>query len=314
VQAGSSSDYLYTFLTQTRRGYCEQFAGAMAVMLRTLGIPARVAVGFLPGNATATTAAGMTSYTVTGDDAHAWPEAYFAGIGWVRFEPTPRQGVDTPPYALAAPPVQQPQPTPSASQSDAAGTQSPVPAPTVQPVPHTRQQPASHNPSHPLSPARRAADDLILAIVAAVVLLVGAREARLRLPARLAKSPQDRAMAIYDEFRLRAGDAAGPKDPGETAAEYGRSVVQRLGLPPAPVVAVTDAYEQAIYRLQGPDEPVIAAASSANAQLRKLIWRRATWPARLRLIASPRPLFTRGARSLGATPPALREGPLGGPA
>jgi transglutaminase-like putative cysteine protease len=77
------SDAVWSFL-QTKEGYCVQFSTAMAVMLRTLGIPARVGVGYLtraPG------ADGVTN--VTGQDAHAWPEVYFEQSGWVRFEPTP---------------------------------------------------------------------------------------------------------------------------------------------------------------------------------------------------------------------------------
>lgn len=69
---------------RTRRGYCVQFASSMAVMARSLGIPARVAVGFLPGDRVS---ADTWQYSTT--DAHAWPEIYFEGYGWVRFEPTP---------------------------------------------------------------------------------------------------------------------------------------------------------------------------------------------------------------------------------
>lgn len=315
VQAGSSSDYLYTFLTQTHRGYCEQFAGAMAVMLRTVGIPARVAVGFLPGDsAGGVPVGGLTDYTVTGNDAHAWPEAYFSGIGWVAFEPTPREGVNPPDYSIptvVAPPVTA-QPTAGATQPAEPQT-TPTPEPATR-VPATAPAPVQQKANHPISPARRAAEDLILGVIVALLLLVAGREARLRLPARLAKSQQERAIALYDEFRLRAGDAAGPKGAGETAAEYGRSVVQRLGLPPDLVVAVTEAYEQAIYRLQGPTDAAVAAADEANTQLRRLIWRRADWPARIRLIASPRPLFTRGPTRLGAAPSALGQRPLRGSA
>ncbi|MCW2777015.1 MAG: hypothetical protein JWN17_740, partial [Frankiales bacterium] len=76
-------DALVTFLEQ-RKGFCEQYASAMAAMLRVLGIPARVGVGFTPGRPMSN-----GTYEVTTDDAHAWPEAFFAGTGWVRFEPTP---------------------------------------------------------------------------------------------------------------------------------------------------------------------------------------------------------------------------------
>ncbi len=78
-------DALGAFLdVENRAGFCEQYASAMAAMLRVLGIPARVAVGFTPGVALPD---GVR--VVTTDDAHAWPEAWFAGAGWVRFEPTP---------------------------------------------------------------------------------------------------------------------------------------------------------------------------------------------------------------------------------
>lgn len=79
---GSSTGALVQFL-HDRRGYCEQFAGAMAVMARTLGIPSRVAVGFTQGTRDG------DRWVVRGRDAHAWPELWFEDVGWVRFEPTP---------------------------------------------------------------------------------------------------------------------------------------------------------------------------------------------------------------------------------
>lgn len=75
---------LETFLYQTHTGYCEQFATAMAALVRSLGVPARVAVGFTPG-----TLQPNGSYLVTNHDAHAWPEVWFNQAGWLRFEPTP---------------------------------------------------------------------------------------------------------------------------------------------------------------------------------------------------------------------------------
>lgn len=80
---GNGGDELEAFLTD-RVGYCEQFASAMAVMARSLGIPSRVAIGFLTPDRTAADAFEFSAH-----DLHAWPELYFAGSGWVRFEPTP---------------------------------------------------------------------------------------------------------------------------------------------------------------------------------------------------------------------------------
>ncbi|WP_052667711.1 transglutaminaseTgpA domain-containing protein [Nitriliruptor alkaliphilus] len=88
------ADALETFVLEDRIGYCEYFATAMAVMLRATDVPARVAVGFLPGTVTeaADPEAGdpLTEYTVTTADAHAWVEVLFPDYGWVTFEPTPR--------------------------------------------------------------------------------------------------------------------------------------------------------------------------------------------------------------------------------
>lgn len=92
---GSGIDVIAPFL-QAKEGYCVHFASAMAVMARTLGIPSRVAVGFLPGKPTNVGANdnGPTVFTVSSADVHAWPELYFKGVGWVRFEPTPSKGFE----------------------------------------------------------------------------------------------------------------------------------------------------------------------------------------------------------------------------
>jgi transglutaminase-like putative cysteine protease len=76
---------LESFLFSTRRGYCQQFAGAMALLLRMGGVPARVATGFTTGNYDSS----KHQYVVSDLDAHAWVEAYFPNYGWVRFDPTP---------------------------------------------------------------------------------------------------------------------------------------------------------------------------------------------------------------------------------
>ena len=92
---GSGYDALTSFLGTGpggRTGYCEQFASAMAVMARILGIPARVAIGFLHPDP-----AGPNTWVYSSDDLHAWPELYFDGAGWVRFEPTPADRAESVP-------------------------------------------------------------------------------------------------------------------------------------------------------------------------------------------------------------------------
>ena len=87
---------LVDFVEVTRLGYCQHYAGAMAVMLRLLGVPARVAVGFTAG----TWKAGV--WTVTDHQAHAWVEAWFDGFGWLAFDPTPGRGTLSAVYTLAS--------------------------------------------------------------------------------------------------------------------------------------------------------------------------------------------------------------------
>jgi transglutaminase-like putative cysteine protease len=81
---------------QVKSGYCVHFASTMAVMARVLHIPSRVVVGYQPGKKV--TRNGRTRFDVASTDLHAWPELYFAGQGWVRFEPTPGRGA-VPAYA-----------------------------------------------------------------------------------------------------------------------------------------------------------------------------------------------------------------------
>ena len=88
VPAGSSEPALERFLFTDRRGYCEQFSGAFAAMARSIGIPARVAVGFTPGRYDV----ADRRYHVTGKNSHAWPEIRLGDGTWFPFEPTPGRG------------------------------------------------------------------------------------------------------------------------------------------------------------------------------------------------------------------------------
>ncbi len=95
----TSANPLTVFLN-SKRGFCQQFAGTFAVMARELGLPTRIVVGFVPGEKQ-----DDGSWSVTWHDAHAWPEVYFQGVGWTRFEPTPRtdnSGVAVPAYTVSS--------------------------------------------------------------------------------------------------------------------------------------------------------------------------------------------------------------------
>jgi transglutaminase-like putative cysteine protease len=97
---GGGADVIGTFL-EVKRGYCVHFASAMAIMARSLGIPSRLALGYLPGVKSSDSAEGEGRYNVSSHDLHSWPELYFTGVGWVQFEPTPGRG-SVPDYATPA--------------------------------------------------------------------------------------------------------------------------------------------------------------------------------------------------------------------
>jgi transglutaminase-like putative cysteine protease len=115
-----STSALDSFL-RDRSGYCQQFSATMALMARSLGIPARVVVGYTPG-----TKGADGIWVVKGKDAHAWPELLFPGVGWVRFEPTPSSAangstVTVPVYATQVP-VATPTSEPTAKPSSTSGS------------------------------------------------------------------------------------------------------------------------------------------------------------------------------------------------
>ncbi|MFF9910939.1 DUF3488 and DUF4129 domain-containing transglutaminase family protein [Streptomyces sp. NPDC013457] len=110
VESGTGVQAISRFL-ERREGFCVHFSFSMAAMARTLGIPARVAVGFMPGSQQAD---GAMSVGIR--DAHAWPELYFEGAGWTRFEPTPTRGF-TPEYTRQ----QSPSGTPTETAQPSAG-------------------------------------------------------------------------------------------------------------------------------------------------------------------------------------------------
>ena len=126
---GTSAGVIGRFLEE-KSGYCVHFSSAMAVMARSLGIPARISVGFTPGDLIAPNDDEEPYFAVSTSNLHAWPELYFNNVGWVRFEPTVGRGalpdfpdrVDTTPTDPS-----EPTSTPTAAPSAAAPTSTPTP-------------------------------------------------------------------------------------------------------------------------------------------------------------------------------------------
>jgi transglutaminase-like putative cysteine protease len=198
----SSQDAVVAFL-RTKRGYCVQFASAMAVMARSLGIPSRVGVGFLPGTRRAD---GLWEISVK--DAHAWPELYFEGAGWVRFEPTPSARAGVAPQWSLPPDVVEEDPEPTPSTTAAAPVPSAAPQETPAPAVEEEQpvEPPLAERVLAAVPWRTLAVAALLAVLALVPLALS-RGARARRWRRARRTPAgQRVEAAWDDLRERLED------------------------------------------------------------------------------------------------------------
>ena len=191
---GSGMALLARFITTDKVGYCEQFAAAMAVMARSLGIPSRVVVGFLrpTGKAPAKGAIEFTS-----DDLHAWPQFYFAGYGWITFDPTPASRTGS------APSYARHQVKRTETPSQPAPTPATVPTPTKAPTPKTatHQTDTASDTGH--SVPWWLAAPVLLIVAAAVPNLVRRSQRRRRLRREEAI---DFAIGCWEELRATATD------------------------------------------------------------------------------------------------------------
>ncbi|MCA0252253.1 MAG: DUF3488 and transglutaminase-like domain-containing protein [Actinobacteria bacterium] len=109
---GSTLGTLSDFLLVSRTGYCEQFAGALAVLARAVGIPSRMAVGFMPGSKT------DQGYEVTTKNMHTWTEVLLDGLGWVAIDPTPSGAPGAAPIPSASPTSSPPTPSTQPSEEE----------------------------------------------------------------------------------------------------------------------------------------------------------------------------------------------------
>jgi transglutaminase-like putative cysteine protease len=220
---------LLQFLTSTQVGFCEHFASAMAVMLRTLDIPARVATGFTFGSPI-----GDDTYTVSTDDLHAWVEVPFEGYGWLPFEPTPGGMVNPSMSYTAGGKTDTFCPARDANCKIPGGGHHTGHHPEPNNLVKNKEQSApinrSFDPSTVAPPGSRGASGrFIVASLAfgATAVLAGIPLARwLRRRRRLAhaREPRELILATYDVFSERAADLGLGRGPGETPSEYRRRI------------------------------------------------------------------------------------------
>ena len=236
---GTNVDAVARFLT-VREGYCVHFAGAFALMARSLGMPTRIVVGYLPGTATDRRSDdGKVVYEVSTDQLHSWPEVYFAGIGWVPFEPTATRGV----------------PTAFTEDSSGAGGST---APSAGATPAPTSTGAAKDPKNldvPNAGAAGASTPTALQAMPVVwtvlgvlaVLLIPALIRRLQTMRRRAAAGHGDAVAAWTELRATLQDLGLPASSAESPRARGARLVRERGVDPAATDALVRAIEQASY-------------------------------------------------------------------
>lgn len=268
VQSGHGSTAIELFLDR-RVGYCEQFAATFATMARTLGLPSRVAVGFTPG-----TLGDDGWYRVLGRNAHAWPELWFDGLGWVAFEPTPGRGLpgaesytgvaaaqdaaepdDAPPTTLAAPadPAINPGSGSVPPSTTAVGaTASPVPttSPTAAPDPSGGSLiPDSEEPGSTSSTRTRRVTVVVL-IGAAIV--ASALAARSIVRQRLRRRPPDRRiLTAWTRACAAATDAGVERRASMTSQEWATATAAVLPIAARPMASLASVVDVLRYAPDG---------------------------------------------------------------
>ncbi|MGW1359659.1 transglutaminase TgpA family protein [Streptomyces chartreusis] len=292
VKVGSGPEAIARFL-RDKEGFCVHFSFAMAAMARSLDIPARVAVGFAPG-----TPQGDSSVSVGLRDAHAWPELYFEGVGWTRFEPTPTRG-SVPSYTQAD--------TPGSTLPDVARpSQSTSTDPSA--TPSTSESCAGQNPELCASESPEAAVAvggdgprwyvlLAWALGGAAALLIPSapmlwrlrtRSVRLGAHGRAEADIPLHTLSIWQELTDTAWDFGIPPDDSQTPRKTAARIVRLGHLDPpaaASVHRVADAVEQVLY---APVPHATAGLADDVRRVRSDLRSRAAWTAGLRALLLPR--------------------------
>jgi transglutaminase-like putative cysteine protease len=301
---GAGIDALEEFLV-AREGYCVHFASAFAVMTRSLGMPTRVVIGYLPGRGTSDSVDDRMVYSVTSDLLHSWPEVFFDGIGWVAFEPTNSLGAP-PSFSSGSSTPTGPQDTPTTAP---APTQTPTTAPAERPdtpdAPSAGGSPTGGGLGAGLPATGLVVFVLLLLATPALVRAVWGRRQR-----SAARSGD--AASAWAEVQSAAIDLGIPVPPSESPRAFGARLVHGHGAPPAATEALVSAVERASYappgfapagRVRGDrslDEAVAAVTAGIRADAPRL--RRA-----LALLV-PRSLVVRPGSAAAGSPDAVRPG------
>ncbi len=268
IDLQDNSQALVDFLSE-KKGFCQQFAGLMAVMLRSIGIPARIGLGFTQGDPVANETG---TYIVHGHDYHSWVEVPFDGYGWLTFDPTPGfADPSTLAYSRAstsAPCSVAQGHTCGGSKGDGTGTgvnhQGPIHVGDVKAGITNRLQGGSQ------APPRRALGGITLSNLVTIATVLGLLLAigipllhwlRRRRRLHTAHDPRGLILATYDVFTDRARELGVGRSPGETPEEFRRKLAgaDKLDGAAASLNRMTTEVVRAAYAAEDPDAGTAAS-------------------------------------------------------
>lgn len=258
-------------------GYAEQHAAAFTVIARSMGFPARVAVGYrlrdYQGDA----------FQVSTNDAHAWPEVHFAGYGWVAFEPTNSEHTPSPNQKAEAPEVVRPQPAP------------PTTAPTTAPAAESRRAEAVDGQKFSWDDVRDSTVPVVFAALLPVLLVCGfvaIAKTHRRRRRRQHPDPAARVLGAWQEQLDRLTERGITSPVSLTFHEVARHVRGVLGDAAEVIETTAELATTATYAPDCLDESDADEAWRLVARLHTLLHRRRVSAARLRAVLDPRPLWT----------------------
>ena len=283
---GTGSDAVAAFL-EVKEGYCIHFAGAFALMARSLDIPSRIVVGFLPGSSTGEIVDGQRVSEVTTSQLHAWPEVYFEGIGWVPFEPTKSLGTETRFLPEAQAGVDEggediSGPTPTASRTPTASI-----APTARPTDDPNGASGSTQRLVDLRPYLLTIGGVLLIAVAPLLL----RTLRRRALARRAGNGD--AGAAWRMLQDAAIDLGITAPAAESPRVFGERLVTMHRAPSAEVSRLVAGIEHASYARDGAGDRIGSTLAADAETVRRALLAAASPGPRTVAVLLPRSLVVR---------------------
>lgn len=294
---GTGAEAVARFL-EVREGYCIHFAGAFALMARTLHMPTRVVIGYLPGTPTTDSIDDQPVFSVSSSQLHAWPEVFFDGIGWIAFEPTSGLGVPTTfsseltlPGQTTDPGATTPQSTPTPT---ARGDQAQID------LEEQRQNASGASADDALDPLP------ILGVVAAMVVLLALpfliRELRRRQQDAAARGGD--AAAAWQSVQEAAIDVGIPVPASETPRAFAGRLVAEHGVGASEMNTVLLAIERASYSRAGTRSYWMGdAAADAAASVRTSLLASVPPSRRILALLAPRSLVIRPGSVYAGTAP-----------